>query len=94
MYLLTRIFFSKLYNSFLLSANFSSFSFTSLIKNTSLVAQFNIFEPGYNDIGYCETSSIALDAVLPINSSLFTVTLYSPKGTTLSCNKATFPFKF
>jgi hypothetical protein len=35
----------------------------------------NTVEPGYNDIGLCDTSSIASDIVIPINSSLLTITL-------------------
>jgi hypothetical protein len=31
-------------------------------------------EPGYNDIGLCDTSSIASDIVVPVNSSLLIIT--------------------
>jgi hypothetical protein len=39
-------------------------------------------EPGYNDIVLCDTSSVASDIAVPINSSLLTITLHSSVMTT------------
>ena len=50
-------------------------------------------EPAYNDIGLCDTSSIASDIVVPINSSLLTIKLLSSVITTLVYNDKIFsPF--
>jgi hypothetical protein len=44
-------------------------------------------EPGYKDIGVCDTSSIASDILwYQINSSLWTITLYSLSRTTPAYN--------
>jgi hypothetical protein len=48
-------------------------------------------EPGYNDIGLCDTSSIASDIVIPINFSLLIVTLYSSVKTALVHNDIKYP---
>jgi hypothetical protein len=46
----------------------------------------NAGEPGYNDIGLYDTSSIASNIVVLINCTLLTVTLYSSVITTLVYN--------
>jgi hypothetical protein len=40
-------------------------------------------EPGYNDIGLCDTSSITSDILVSIDSLLLTITLYCSVLTTL-----------
>ena len=44
----------------------------------------NRVEPGYNDIGLCETSStfVVRNSVVATNSPLLTITLYSSVRTT------------
>jgi hypothetical protein len=49
-------------------------------------------QPGYNDIGLSDTSFLTSDTVLPINSSLLTITSYSSLIATLVCNKILSPF--
>jgi hypothetical protein len=49
----------------------------------------NIDEPGYNDIGVSDTCS-----VVPVNSSLLTVTLYSSVRTTLVYNDTIYSVPF
>jgi hypothetical protein len=52
-------------------------------------------EPGYNNVGLCDTSFIASDIVVPIYSSVLTTTLFSSVITTLVLNdtKYAVPFK-
>jgi hypothetical protein len=54
-------------------------------RSSRIKIQYTV-EPGYNDIGLYDTSSIASDIDVPINSSLLTVTLYFSVITTLVYN--------
>jgi hypothetical protein len=51
-------------------------------------------KPGYNDFALYDTSSIASDIVIPINSSLLTITLYSSVITTLVYNDTLYSVPF
>jgi hypothetical protein len=51
-------------------------------------------EPGYNDIGLNDTSSIASGIVVPINSSLLTITLCSSIIMTLVYNDTKYSVSF
>jgi hypothetical protein len=44
-------------------------------ENVSKSKTENTVEPGYNDIGLYDTSPIASEIVVPINSSLLNITL-------------------
>jgi hypothetical protein len=54
----------------------------------------NRVEPGYNEIGLYDTSSITRYSVVPINSSLLTTTLYSSVITTLVYNDTKYSVAF
>jgi hypothetical protein len=54
----------------------------------------NTAEPGYNDIGLYDASPITSDIVVPINSTLLTITLYPSFITTLVYNDTKYSVPF
>jgi len=52
----------------------------------NLITPSNTEEPGYNNIGLYDTSSITSDILVQINSSMLITTLYSSVITTLVYN--------
>jgi hypothetical protein len=64
----------------------SSHSNTPYVVQRVFIYHSTTVEPGYNDIGLCNTVYGVRYSVVPINSSLLTITLYPSVITTLGYN--------